>query len=428
MTANSSTAQPFLRLVLALLLFACTPTLVSAQQSVGEGMAADFNAAISAYQSGDYLQVIQRLDRIEANRSAYDIDLGEAAAFLDVLRAGAYAGLGEPAKAQQVIDRIDRAQLNAESLPMLDAITAEVGQALAQPAESQGPSMVEVQETFAAAIEAYESGNYSEALSLLDQIDAEMGQPMAVTEQVRAASYYKLGDLAAAQATIDRIENNPDFSPDDIDQARFEALKSAVSEDLAAERRELARERAAAAETVQAAPEGAAESSSVDEASQWHRIKYECYAADAQGLDLRQEVVSSDSDSLTIRVHLRFVDLHPRYHRNVLIYRMVDDNNMEQAYEPWIAVLGAGSANGSQWVSPPIRIPRGWTWEANYGRGLLRKTATWDETRGIYDVQVGRNSPREFRVSPLDLFGVKIECYQYDPDPAKWREQVRLGG
>lgn len=151
----------------------------------------------------------------------------------------------------------------------------------------------------------------------------------------------------------------------------------------------------------------------------WYNIKYECYAADAKGLEIRQAVKESGPDFLEVVVELRFVDLHPKYHRNVLIMRYSNFGTGER--KRWIALMGAGLKNGSGWTSPPIRIPRTWSFD----RGPTPYTATWDDSRNRYRLSHWPDEEPYDKSLEQELFGVAVECYQHDSIDPRWKK-VRL--
>lgn len=150
----------------------------------------------------------------------------------------------------------------------------------------------------------------------------------------------------------------------------------------------------------------------------WYNIKYECHASDAKGLEILQVVKSSDANSVEIEIKLKFNDLHPQYHRNILISRFTDFNKGDT--ERWIALLGAGFKNGTIWTSPEtIRIPKKWSY-GNY-------TAVWDDERQRYRLSKWPDETPYNRSYEVELFGVQLECYQYDDiEPEKWKKVIRL--
>lgn len=156
-------------------------------------------------------------------------------------------------------------------------------------------------------------------------------------------------------------------------------------------------------------------------AEPWYAIKYGCYAAEAKGLEILQVVKGSGPDYIEIEVHLRFNDMHPKYFRNVFLTRFVDFSTSKK--KRWIALINAGLKNGTEWVAPEtLRIPRTWSYEA----GQYSYTAVWDDEKQRYRLSNWPNETPYKRELESELFGVIVECDQYDPDPSDWEHVIRL--
>lgn len=157
----------------------------------------------------------------------------------------------------------------------------------------------------------------------------------------------------------------------------------------------------------------------------WYQIKYECFASDAGGLEILQVVKNSTDEYLDIEIHLRFNDLHPKFHRNVLLTKVVynDESWNPNGFERWIALHNAGLNNGTIWTSPEtIRIPRTWSFDL----GPNPYTATWDDERQRYRLSNWPDEHPDNLSLERDLFGVKIECYQYDVESPRWPRIIDL--
>lgn len=157
----------------------------------------------------------------------------------------------------------------------------------------------------------------------------------------------------------------------------------------------------------------------------WYNIKYECYSSDAEGLEILQEVKNSGDDFLDIVIHLRFNDLHSKFHRNVLLTKVIynDESWNPNGFERWIALHNAGENNGTVWTSPEtIRIPRTWSFDL----GSNPYTATWDDDRQRYRLSNWPDEQFDNLSLESDLFGVKIECYQYDVESPRWPQIIDL--
>lgn len=156
----------------------------------------------------------------------------------------------------------------------------------------------------------------------------------------------------------------------------------------------------------------------------WYNIKYECYASDAGGLEILQVVKNSGDDFLDIEIHLRFNDLHPKFHRNVLLTKFIYNESWNpNGFERWIALHNAGLNNGTVWTSPEtIRIPRTWSFDL----GPNPYTATWDDDRQRYRLSNWPDEQPDNLSLESDLFGVKLECYQYDVESPRWPQIIDL--
>lgn len=158
----------------------------------------------------------------------------------------------------------------------------------------------------------------------------------------------------------------------------------------------------------------------------WYKIGYVCSNGPGSSLEILQVVKSSDENSVEIEIKLRFNNLHPKYHKNLLIYRYADlENNADT--EKWIALLGAGSKNGTTWTSPEtIRIPKKWS----YNEGGDPYSAVWDDERQRYRISKWEDEKPFNATLESELFGVRLECYQYDNteflDPKNWKKMIRL--